>query len=220
MSDFRDTTAPASDADEPVGLRERKRRATRRAILLAAAQLVKERGLEGATVDEISRLADVSPRTFFNYFASKEEAVSGELPSLPAAEHIQTFVAARGLLLDDLAELVVASVDATLADREVVLLRRELVKVSPQLVAQRMTGMREYELELAGVVAQRLAAQHPETFADAEAAFLRARLLVFSASGALRHAWIAWADHEGDDDLATMVRRAFAALRETIRLEG
>ena len=57
--------------EEP-GLRERKRRATRRAIQLAVIDLVAERGLDGTTVDEISRRADISPRTFFNYFTSKD----------------------------------------------------------------------------------------------------------------------------------------------------
>ncbi|MES1212507.1 MAG: helix-turn-helix domain-containing protein, partial [Leifsonia sp.] len=64
----------AAPDDQP-GLRERKRLATRRAILLAAITVVRERGLEAATVDEIARIADVSPRTFFNYFSSKEEAI-------------------------------------------------------------------------------------------------------------------------------------------------
>jgi len=66
--------------DEP-GLRERKRRATRRAIQRAALEVARTRGLEAVTVDEIARLADVSPRTFFNYFPSKDDAVLGLDPS-------------------------------------------------------------------------------------------------------------------------------------------
>ena len=54
--------------DEGVGLRERKRRATSRSIQFTVLELAAERGLEQVTVDEISRIANISPRTFFNNF--------------------------------------------------------------------------------------------------------------------------------------------------------
>lgn len=57
------------------GLREAKKARTRASLARAALQLVAEEGLHGTTVEAIASRADVSPRTFFNYFDSKDEAV-------------------------------------------------------------------------------------------------------------------------------------------------
>jgi AcrR family transcriptional regulator len=58
-----------------VGLRERKKLATRQALAWAALRLVVERGLENVRVEDVAAAAGVSPRTFNNYFASKQEAM-------------------------------------------------------------------------------------------------------------------------------------------------
>ncbi|ANY09375.1 acyl-CoA-like ligand-binding transcription factor [Pseudonocardia sp. HH130630-07] len=58
-------------------LRERKKRATRDALSLAAVELVTERGWSAVTVDDIADRAGVAPRTFRNYFPTKAAAISG-----------------------------------------------------------------------------------------------------------------------------------------------
>ena len=57
------------------GLRERKKVAVRRALSSAAIRLAVERGLENVTIEDITAEADVSVRTFGNYFSSKYEAI-------------------------------------------------------------------------------------------------------------------------------------------------
>jgi AcrR family transcriptional regulator len=58
-----------------VGLRERKKRETRLALSHAAIRLVIDHGWDNVSVEDIAREANVSDRTFRNYFSSKAEAV-------------------------------------------------------------------------------------------------------------------------------------------------
>jgi AcrR family transcriptional regulator len=55
------------------GLRERKRRAAREAIAATARQLFAERGFDAVTVSQVAAAADVSEKTVFNYFPTKED---------------------------------------------------------------------------------------------------------------------------------------------------
>src|SRR6478672_6218932 len=60
---------------EATGLRERKKAETRAALSQAVLRLALERGFEAVTADDIAAAANVSVRTFHNYFGSKEEAL-------------------------------------------------------------------------------------------------------------------------------------------------
>jgi AcrR family transcriptional regulator len=63
------------DTDAAPGLRERKKQKTRDTIIRVALDLFEERGYEQTTIADIADAAEISPRTIFAYFASKEDIV-------------------------------------------------------------------------------------------------------------------------------------------------
>jgi AcrR family transcriptional regulator len=66
--------------DAEPGLRERKKRETRRLISDVASGLFMQRGFDNVTVAEVAEAADVSTKTVFNYFPRKEDLFLDRLP--------------------------------------------------------------------------------------------------------------------------------------------
>lgn len=64
-----------SIAEQPQGLRERKKAKTRAAIQDAALELFRRQGYHATTIEQIAELAEVSQSTFFRYFPTKEDTV-------------------------------------------------------------------------------------------------------------------------------------------------
>ncbi|WP_460776052.1 TetR/AcrR family transcriptional regulator [Microbacterium sp. GXF7504] len=97
------------------GARERRRTETVRTLVRLARTATAEHGIHGFTVEELCESAGLSRRTFFNHFASKEDAVLG-IPLHTDEEALTSAFIARGgahgrispTLFDDLADLAVA----------------------------------------------------------------------------------------------------------------
>jgi AcrR family transcriptional regulator len=155
------------------GLRERKKQQTRRAIHEAALRLIDEQGLEATTIDQICAAAEVSSRTFFNYFPSKAAAVL-QLPDATITPEVrERFLAAGGGLVLALCE-VGSSTEAG-PDR---LRLKKLVGRHPELLSIAMNTMTETRSQFIALASER--ASTPE---QAELAVT----LVMAAFGRLMH---------------------------------
>ncbi|MFM9500215.1 TetR/AcrR family transcriptional regulator [Streptomyces galilaeus] len=70
------TPSSSKTPSAPASLTERRKAATRMEIARAAAGLFAARGLKATRAEDIAQAAGIAPRTFYRYFASKEEAVA------------------------------------------------------------------------------------------------------------------------------------------------
>ncbi len=141
--------AMTTKAEDPragvrASLRQRKRERTRAALVGAALDLFERQGYEATTVDEIAAAADVSPRTFFRYFATKEEVALGD----DSGPQIIGLLAARPddePMLESVRRVVTDSLALVSAeDREALLARLRIVYRTPSLRARRW----EFQLEM------------------------------------------------------------------------
>lgn len=184
--------------------RTRRKLATHRALAHAARQLVMERGLTEVTIEEIADAAGVSPRTFFNYFSCKEEAIVGVDPSVltALADDVEARPATESPIRAIGAVLVAANDLPDAASRWMV--RTELMRRHPELAPRHMAGLVQLEAALTGAVARRLGVD-PDT--DPFPA-----LVVATAVAALRSTMEWWHDNGRPDALNDVLQQAFETL--------
>ncbi|MFD3931916.1 TetR family transcriptional regulator [Streptomyces sp. NPDC058614] len=140
-------------------LRERRRRETRTEIHATALRLAQEHGFDKITVEMISNGAGVSPRTFFNYFPSKEEAVVQGPSALPQA-FVDEFAALGHAhprdVLADLIRLLVRDIAESNPGREEFRAVFQLAHEHPAVQAALLTRFDRFQRSVAEAVAQRL----------------------------------------------------------------
>jgi AcrR family transcriptional regulator len=160
------------------GLRERKKQQTREAIHRAAMRLFAERGFEATTIADIAAAADIAPRTFFSYFASKEEAVFAKFePAFADFDRTLRERPSGTTALDALREWLGQAAQKYMGDVELARLEARLRRDSPAVAACDLRHARLFERRLAEAVG--------EDFGEPADA-LRPRLVAAAAMAALQ----------------------------------
>jgi len=219
-SSFAEPVNPEAEAAAAHGgRRDRKKRATRRALRDAALELVARRGFAHVTVEDIAEAADVATRTFFNYFPSKESAVIGADP-----EHVEllaTKLLARPAGEPPLEALGAVLVDyATNLDEDLDDLGGEgkkawfqrfcIVRADPELLGAYAGHMAEIERTLAVALAERLGT---DPYHDPYPALVTA-----TALAAARVTAMCWSANGGEESLAQLTRAAMESLGDGLVL--
>lgn len=198
-------------------LAERKRQLVSNELTEAALQLLALKGFDAVTVDEIVTAAGVSKRTFFRYFASKEDVVvqfladmgagiHAELAARPAAE--PPSVALRHAVWVAMAACADDRTDH--ADRVLRVVR--LILGTPALRARFLERQAQWRDDLTGEVARRLGL-------DAETD-LYPRLAAGMAITAFDVVLRQWSTSDATQDAAALTDRAFALLAPALDATG
>ncbi|WFB09761.1 TetR family transcriptional regulator [Streptomyces sp. LX-29] len=199
-------------AAPPLGLRERKKRRTRAALVRAALELFTRQGYERTTVDEIAEAVDVSQRTFFRYFANKEEVAFAVQSAAEAhffaalclrPAHEAPMAALRGAIID-----AWSTIDAVIEETipiELYLRAYRMIESTPVLLAAHLRHTDELEERMAREIARR---EGLDVDVD-----IRPRLLVATFSGVMRVTGKLWVGGQDSAPAPDAARTPDAALK-------
>jgi AcrR family transcriptional regulator len=185
------------------GLRERKLQATRERLARAAMALFLERGFEATTIDDIAAAADVSRRSFFHYFASKEDVVTAWQEGAAAALVAEVVGRPAGESMLTAAENAIAAALKRIDPAEAAAMSR-LKRDNPALRARDQLKYEKLERALAEGLSQRARTKSDK---------LKARLVAMIATGAMRVGGESWIGEGAREKPEAFVKRTFDAIR-------
>ncbi|WP_329136097.1 TetR family transcriptional regulator [Streptomyces sp. NBC_01476] len=203
------STAPAKPAAQPpASLRERKKQRTQDALVDAALRLFQERGFAETTLDEVCAEVEVSKRTFFRYFASKEDVVlapSNEL-WLTYQREVESVTPTGNPVFGTLQEALLTALEKVATPRwaERAVAARRLAETSPSITAHSLSFCDRVSNETWRTVCTRLDLTDPED--------LRPRLAQDLLVAAFHSAMERWAKQPGPKTLPGLRSR----LRDTL----
>ena len=199
-------TVPDTGADRPrPGLRERRKALTAAELEAAAYRLFGERGFDNVTVDDIAVEADVSRRTFFRYFASKEDVL--------LADHFVQLARLREAMADRPEDepIITALRNAHLTltsdfeqRKEIIIIRGRLMRDTPSLQARSLVHQKLWEDAMQEMVADRLGVDPVKD--------LRPGVVSASTLAAMRVAFTNWLTAGCKGDLIALTTEALDLL--------
>jgi AcrR family transcriptional regulator len=209
--------------NESGGVRERKKVATRKAISAAALRLARERGPENVRVDDIAEAANVSPRTYNNYFSSREQAI---MVALAAERGLRIGDALRarpaGEPLDE--AVVGAVVEQYTGDGEPDRETLALITSAPALQAEFLDTIAAIERPLAEAIAARTGTDAGPADGDSEAGgdsgtrcALGPEVLAAAVSAAARVAAERWLRPDPETPFSAMLLDALTWITPALR---
>jgi AcrR family transcriptional regulator len=191
----------AASETEHIGLRERRRRDTASELEDVALRLFTERGFDHVTVDDIADAAGISRRTFFRYFASKEDLVVDNQEA--RLERLRELFASRpadegvlGSLRWTLKEMARDYED----ERDRLLARVHVLTQDPSLVASSVGRQALWEQAIAEAAGERLGLASDDPAID-----VRPALIAATGVAAMRVSVAAWLAKGGEGPLSDVV---------------
>jgi AcrR family transcriptional regulator len=188
-----------------VGLRARKKERTRDELAAAALALFDEHGFDGATIEAIAAAAEVSPRTFFRYFPTKEDVLFGgdagaggerEALVMAALRHHPGAESPR-VVLRDVMQALVATYETELPT---LLLRKRVIAASPALRTRAIERRHTWEAAVVEALRDRFGRDPGTTF--------ELRVTVAAITAGMQVAIDAWLESDGVLDLGELVAHA------------
>jgi AcrR family transcriptional regulator len=168
------------------GLRERKKLATRQALCDAALKLALDEGVATLTPERIAEEVHVSPRTFRNYFSSKEEAIVAGLQDRvhEVAENLRARPAGEPVW-ESLRAVLVSSLGTGIPGQDLKHLLG-LIRCHHALLAEHLAGFEALSRRLAEVIAERTGTDvdrdvYPRLLADTSGIALKTSLALWAA---------------------------------------
>lgn len=201
-----DSTAPCPTGPEDEGRRQRKKRATRDELIAHAARLFDANGFDETTTEQIAEAADVSQRTFFRHFPSKEAVLYADMDD--QRRRVRDALLDRPAdepVLDAVRHAIMSLADGFQDEREIRFLQARMAAAYPTVSAySRAVVQAEWERELITAIASRLGVDPMED--------PRPEIIAGAAMSALRASTRRWTSTNGREDLPDLVSRALDAM--------